>query len=134
MAKAREAQEPEPSPEKQREAEAEGSKPVGQGEEGKESSKPPSVAKWRIKAQERAAKAPRPGPKEAARKTIAEGKAARAEESSPAAQPVATVAEGGQAATTSEKVEGVEEREPEKPRRVAEPRAEERAEGSIGNS
>ena len=61
-AKAKLAQLPEPEPQKAREEEAEGSKPAGQGDEGKEIHKPLPAFTALTTATERAAKLPFPVP------------------------------------------------------------------------
>ena len=61
-AKAREAQEPEPLPQNAREEEEEGSKPTGQGDDGKETHKPLAAFTPFTTATDRAAKLPFPVP------------------------------------------------------------------------
>ena len=116
-AKAREAHEPEPLPQKAREEEAEGSKPAGQGDEGKQTHKPSAVATALTTATDRAAKAPGPEPKEEACNTVADGKEDRKNSSTPGAQPTNTAADLETRDTTREAApKGTDEREPEKPK------------------
>jgi hypothetical protein len=94
----------------------EGSKPAGQGDEGKQTHKPLAVATARTTATERAAKAPGPEPKEEACNTVADGKEDRKNSSTPGAQPTNTAADAGTRDTTREAApKGTDEREPEKP-------------------
>ena len=73
----------------------EGSKPAGQGDEGKQTHKPSAAATARTTATERAAKAPRLEPKEEACNTVADGKEDRKNSSTPGAQPTNTDADAG---------------------------------------
>ena len=115
-AKAREAHDPEPAPQKAREEEAEGSKPAGQGDEGKQTHKPSAAATARTTATERAAKIPRLEPNDEACNTVADGKRERKKASTPLAQPTNTDADAGTRDTTREAApKGTDEREPEKP-------------------
>ena len=117
-ARARDDQDPEPKPPKQREGDEEGTKPGGQGEQGKDNQQPPALDTARTQAVERAAKEPRPRPKDDAEKTEAEGNNDRATESAPPAQPTKTEAPGATNPATRRKAtteQGSKEREPEKP-------------------
>jgi hypothetical protein len=88
----------------------------GQGEEGKETHKPLAAATARTTATERAAKAPRPDPKEEDCNTVADGKEDRKNSSTPGAQPTNTAADPETRDTTREAApKGTDEREPEKP-------------------
>ena len=99
-AKAREAHEPEPPPQKALEEKQEGSKPDGQGDDGKETHKPLAAATARTTATERAAKAPGLEPKEEACNTVADGKEDRKNSSTPGAQPTNTDADAETRDTT----------------------------------
>ena len=121
---------PEPAPQKAREEDAEGASPTGQAPEGNETQTPPAAETARTTATDRAAKEPRPTPKDAAEKTRAEGKAPRKNASTPAAQPTNTGQPAGTAAAANSQARGATDREPEKPTAEAEESSSETEEGT----